>query len=68
MLNENQFCDTRHFCTIAVLTITKNCLRPKQKASPGSKESLRSIAARFDGVSTRLIGIGMILLANLPRN
>ena len=63
MLNENQFCDTRHFCTIAVLTITKNCLRPKQKASPGSKESLRSICARFGGVSAHLISINMILYA-----
>ena len=40
----------------------------KKKGFPGSKESLRSIAARFDGVLARLIGIGMILLANLPRN
>ena len=40
----------------------------KNKGFLGRKESLRSIAARFDGVSTRLIGIGMILLANLPRN
>jgi len=40
----------------------------KNKGFLGRKESPRSIAARFDGVSTRLIGIGMILLANLPRN
>ena len=47
----------------------KNGLLPysKKKGFPGRKESLRSIAARFDGVLARLIGIGMILLANLPR-
>ena len=61
MLNENQFCDTRHFCTIVVLSIAKNCLCPKQKASPGSKESLRSIYARFGGVSAHLISINMML-------
>ena len=35
----------------------------KQKASPGSKESLRSICARFGGVSAHLISINMILYA-----
>jgi len=39
-------------------------LFPKNKGFPGRKESLRSIAARFDGVLARLIGIYMIFLAN----
>jgi hypothetical protein len=45
----------------------ENRLILKNKGFPGRKESLRSIAARFDGVLTRLASIDMILLANLQK-
>ena len=42
----------------------ENRLILKNKGFPGRKESLRSIAARFDGVSAHLGGIDMILFAH----